>query len=521
MDDREKRDGEELFSATTQLKKKHKEGKPGSKRWITLVATGVLVGLAVGALYLSGIIVPPEPETPQTTDPVTDSYLLLDKEKADFVSASIQTATENYTIVRSGEAYAVKDMGQFTLDQTKAGNLVTSCTYLYVSDIAESADDLSVYGLDNPLARVTAAYADGSSKVFLLGSQAPSGYRYYMKLADSPKIYTVFSSTGDRFTATLQSLHVMPALTVASDAIRNVTLTRPDGQVVEVGYSSEASLGISGIRLKQPFAYEADSEKLQALFDGIAGIQLKAFEADAAEGTLSIYGLDMPRYILNVTGNGTDAAGTAVDDATLMTLWIGKDKGSDQTYVRLDTSNKVFTVDRNTLSFLNNATASNLVDRFANIINIQKVDAIQVKGDGTDVKLDITRTPELDENGNQKTNANGQPQYIEDFTINGVFCDGTVFRKLYQIIIGTRVDGLIPEDNIPAEDTAPVLTVRYQLNEVRDEEVVEYLPYDADHYAVRRNGICLFYIEKARVNQIPKALEEVQAGTFVAANYGV
>nr|HML49216.1 hypothetical protein [Clostridia bacterium] len=133
----------------------------------------------------------------------------------------------------------------------------------------------------------------------------------------------------------------------------------------------------------------------------------------------------------------------------------------------------------------------------------------------------ITRTPELDESGNQKTNANGQPQYIEDFTLNGNVCDDAIFRKLYQIIIGTRVDGLIPEGKAPAEGTAPALTVRYRLNEVRDEEVVEYLPYDADHYAVRRNGICLFYIEKSRVNQIPKALADVEAGTFVAANYGV
>ena len=230
--------------------------------------------------------------------------------------------------------------------------------------------------------------------------------------------------------------------------------------MVEVGYSSEASLGISGIRLKQPFAYEADSEKLQALFDGIAGITLKAFEADAAEGTLSLYGLDVPRYILNVTGTGTNAAGESVDNATLMTLWIGKDKNSDLTYVRLDESNKIFTVDRSTLSFLNDATAPNLVDRFANIINIQKVDAIQVVGDGLDTELGITRTPELDESGNQKTNANGQAQYIEDFTMNGEFCDDTTFRKLYQIIIGTRVDGLIPDGKAPTAETAPILTVR-------------------------------------------------------------
>jgi hypothetical protein len=111
--------------------------------------------------------------------------------------------------------------------------------------------------------------------------------------------------------------------------------------------------------------------------------------------------------------------------------------------------------------------------------------------------------------------------WVEAFTINGAYCADDTFRKLYQVIIGTRVDGLIPEGKAPAADTKPVLTVRYQLNAIREEELVEYLPYDLDYYAIRRNGVCLFYILKTRVQQIPNALADWHAGTFDPTKYGV
>ncbi|MDR2657479.1 MAG: DUF4340 domain-containing protein [Oscillospiraceae bacterium] len=448
-------------------------------------------------------------------------------------------------------------MPQFKLDQTKASNLCTSVTYLYVNDIESNPADLAVYGLTEPKAKVTARYNDGSSRVFLLGDEAPSGYRYYFKEESSPKIYTVYSSTGERYTAALASMHTTPAWTIAQEAIQRLKLTRQDGSVVETQPNQGTAIGINAIELVQPFKYEVDGERIGEVYTNIIALKLAGFEADPQPETLGLYGLDQPRYILDVYGPApsptpvptpkpTLAPGSTATpvpavtptpsptpiptvlpdsggepEAWLLHLQVGNQKNDTQTYVRVGDDPAVYLMDSATLSFLSNMTAPMLVDRFANIINIQKVDAIEISGMGLNERAEISRQPSVNADGTPRLDGNGKQMTDDTFTLNGEPADDSTFRKLYQIIIGTRVDGVIPEGKTPEADTAATLTIRYTLNEVRETETIEYLPYDADHYAVRRNGETLFYILKTRVQQIPDALDDYHNGTFDPAKYGV
>ncbi|MDR1262788.1 MAG: DUF4340 domain-containing protein [Oscillospiraceae bacterium] len=448
-------------------------------------------------------------------------------------------------------------MPQFKLDQTKASSLCTSVTYLYVNDIESSPTDLAVYGLAEPKAKVTARYNDGSSRVFMLGDEAPSGYRYYFKEESSPKVYTVYSSTGERYTAALASMHTTPAWTIAQEDIQRLRLTRQDGSVVETQPNQGEAIGINAIALVQPFKYEVDGERIGEVYTNIIALKLAGFEADPQSETLGLYGLDQPRYVLDVYGPAPsptpvptpkptlapgstatpvpavtptpspspiptvlpDAGGEA--EAWLLHLQVGNQKNDAQTYVRVGDDPAVYLMDSAVLSFLSNVTAPMLVDRFANIINIQKVDAIEISGMGLDERAEISRQPSVKEDGTPRLDGNGKQMTDDTFTLNGEPADDSTFRKLYQIIIGTRVDGVIPEGKAPAADTAAELTVRYTLNEVRETETIEYLPYDADYYAVRRNGETLFYILKTRAQQIPDALTDYHNGTFDPAKYGV
>ncbi|MDR1600773.1 MAG: DUF4340 domain-containing protein [Oscillospiraceae bacterium] len=519
MDENERKDvpieeDKPLFSSDVKnLKDTRAAGGKGGRLRGLIWAVAALA--LAGGVYAASIFLKPAPvETDQTPTVTTaPSYLLVDKTKADFVSATVEVpGQQTYTMAYDGEAYAIEGMPRFSLDQTKANSLSTSCTYLYVSDIEDNPEDLSIYGLDQPKAKVTARYNDGSSRVFLLGEEAPSGYRYYFKEESSPKVYTVYSSTGERYTATLASMHTLPTWTIAYQDIQYVKLERRGDYTVEIRPAPEDTIGISLLELVQPFRYEADSERMTELFTNTAALTLAGFEADPLPETLSLYGLDEPRYTL-------DAANA--DNTPLIHLEVGNPKNDAQTYVRVADDEAVYLMDSSLLAFLPNVTAPMLVDRFANIINIAKVDAIDINGMGLDEQAAISRSPSFKDDGTPRLDGNGNQMNDDTFTLNGEPVDDTQFRKLYQIIIGTRVDGVIPEGKAPDPRTAALLTVRYQLSGDYGTQTIEYLPYDADYYAVRRNGETLFYILKSRVRMIPDALSEYHAGTFDPKKYGV
>ncbi|GHU73841.1 hypothetical protein AGMMS49992_13700 [Clostridia bacterium] len=535
MDENERKDDElrddeapelPLFSSDVRnLKGDRKGGGKGSRLrgflW-ALVVCAVAVGLYFASPYLK-----PAPKEIAEVDPAATAepaYLLMDKTKADFVSATVESGGQSYTMTHDGTIFSIEGMPQFKLDQTKASSLCSSLTYLYVNDIEANAVDLSLYGLANPKAKVNVKYTDGTSRNLLLGDEAPSGYRYYFKEEGSPKVYTVYSSTADRYTAALTSMRIIPTWTFADADIQHVKVTHQNGTVVEVKPVEGDVIGISYIELVSPFRYEVDSERIGELYTNAAALKLNGFEADPVAGLTGLYGLDNPRYVLEVYGAPStqgDVTPTDTQERTLLHLEVGSQKNDSQTFVRILDDQAVYLMDSTLLAFLSNATAPMLVDRFANIINIQKVDTLTITGMGLTEKIDISREPSVNADGSPRLDGNGKQMTDDTFTLNGEPLDDTTARKLYQIIIGTRVDGVIPEGKAPGAAVTPVLTVRYRLNQVRDEETVEYLPYDGDYYAVRRNGETLFYILKTRVQMIPDALNDYHAGTFVPTNYGV
>jgi len=289
---------------------------------------------------------------------------------------------------------------------------------------------------------------------------------------------------------------------------------------VELGPNDAGVTSI--VRLVQPFVYEADATNVDTLYTNIAAITVSGYETEATPETLPLYGLDAPRYVLEVKGTGTDADGNSIDGVPLLTLRVGLDKDATSTYIKVDDTDAVYTAKRDLLTFLSTATAPNLVDRFANIINIAKVDRVEIVGMGVDDTMAISRTPDLDDDGNQKVNSAGVAQTIDEYTFNGESIDESTFKKLYQLVIGTRVDGVIPDGQAPDASAEPVLTVVYRLNTGSGAaETIEYVPYNTDYYAVRRNGLTLFYLLKTRVEQIPKALDAYRDGTFNPKDFGL
>ena len=514
----EKKPGGEVFPHADTLRKRHKERRPGSRRRMIAATLALCTVLAAGGAYLARNVKPDAAPTPGATQPAR--LKLIEKARADFKEATVAVRGDaGYTIeVLDGGLYGMRGAANFKVNQSLALGLVTSLTYMICDGRIEAPADLSAFGLNEPRAVVSAAYRDDVSRTFLLGDQTPSSSGYYLMERGDPDVYIVHGSGYAYFTATRRQMHTARLPQLAMENILGASLTAKGQETIKVGYRFDMpTLSNSSLWLTAPVLYEADRERVETYFNDIAGIRLVGFEDDAAEAELSAYGLDEPQFHLLVTGQNQ-----AGEPITAMELFIGDRTENETTYARIDETNDVYLLDSASLAFLADISTARLVDRFANGIDIAIVDGIRISlPDGTSHQMTIRRAPDLGEDGRQNLNAGGQPMFIEAFALDGVPVPDKTFRKLYQIIIGTRVDGMIPEGKTPDGTATPLLTVQYRLNSVREEELIEYLSYDADHYALRRNGVCMFYILKSRVDRIAEAIRAYENGSFDPEAFGV
>lgn len=503
----------------TTLRKQHKPPRKGNRRWLVLVALLAVAAVAVGVL----LYVQHTPEQAENgaedTVPVAQTGTLSDRNRGDLASVTVSPADlPEYTIVLDEAGmYSMQDAPDYPVDQAKAATLVNAVIHLAYRDVIDAPGALADYGLQTPQMQVRAAYTDGTEQTFLLGDRTPTGQQRYAMLPGDDNIYLIAETAASSMAYTKQALHTATMPQFFADAIEEITLVRPDGERITVGFQyGEETLGVSAVWLTEPLRYEADGEKTLALFDQIAAITMLSYEATATPETLSTYGLDSPRYTLSVRGRNANG-----DLIEALRLQIGQDKDAQSTYARIDGTYDIYRISRESIAFLSGVTTPRLIARFANIINVSKVDAIEIAYSGKQDTFAITREPLLDAENQPRYYSNGQPMYDESFTLNGDPLDEATFRKLYQILISTMADGMLPADWQPPENTPPALTITYHLNAVRDAERIEYLPYDTTHYAVRRNNETIFYILKSRADIIPQALEACHEGTFVAEEYGV
>ena len=267
----------------------------------------------------------------------------------------------------------------------------------------------------------------------------------------------------------------------------------PKVTIIEVGKrdSEELTLGISAFKLLQPFVYDVDSEQLTKLTANVAAIKINAYVGNVSDPDNN-YGMDNPLRI-----NARDADGNS------LTLLIGNNADADNTYICVDDTGDVYLTATSSIQFARTITVNGIVDRFANIVNITKVDSLEVTTPDGSYTMSIERIPEYEEDGVTIKQKNGKDIINEVYYFNGEECDEKKFKGLYQSVIGVLVNGVTEDYDIPGD---AVITVKYNLNIDMDDFTVEYIEYDRDNYAVRRDGHTYFYVKKSTLDNMRKAL---------------
>lgn len=276
------------------------------------------------------------------------------------------------------------------------------------------------------------------------------------------------------------------------------TETPEDMTVIEVAMREEGddSLGISAYKLVKPFEYDVDSDALSTLSDNVAAISISEYVGNVSEPD-NPYGMDNPIVIVANDTNGAE-----------IRFEIGNDLGDGHTYICVDDTGDVYLTETSQIEFARTLTVAGIVDRFSNIINITKVDSLDVTTPEGSYELKIERVPEVDEEGNPSLDDDGEQIINEVFYFNGEETDEDAFKQLYQEVIGILVNGMTEDYDIPGEATVKVV---YHLNVEPGEFTVEYVPYTRDVYAVRRDGHTYFYVNNSTIEGMIQALVDYTA----------
>ena len=493
-------------------------GKGGKKMWISLISLVIVLAAAVGIFYLSGVIKPEEEPTVAATLPPSTTVKVVNREKKDVAGVTVHISGEQpYTVlsnakeVVSGDkvsysyTYEIEGRPTFQLDQSLASTIIGYAANMTATDqIAEGVTDFTPYGLDKPSVVVTMSYRDGTKAVWNFGSKVPTGTGYYICKEGTSTVFVLYSTAYAAFTHSLNDLYVlnMPMVFQDYSAIRNLVIEQKGKDTIELRYldETETTLTISAIKLVQPIDYDAHGDRSVEILTGCASLGIIGYAGEISE--LPDAGLEEPRAKIIAK----DAEGNT------LTYIVGNFADATTVYVQIDDSDTVYLADAATLTFLDNATVNYLVDQFVNLVNIKMVDTLKVTTADNEYEMSIAREPELDENGVQATDRNGQPKTIDTYFFDGVETTEGLFKDLYQIIIGTMVSK-IHDDYDYLADTA--VKVSYSLNTEPYEFTVEYLEYDESYYAVRRNDLTLFLIKKDKVDNLLTQMESFRNGTFV------
>jgi len=522
------------LESASELKGKKAQGKStsiGKKRAITLISLLLVLAIAAGAYFVTDALKPVE-ETVEQTQSTEIIYMLDEGSKNDLASLTVlENGAETFTVISNLKEkadiaaaekaaadasdeetasaadsipdYEIEGMPYFRADSSLVTPMVTySYSILAAKVVEEGAEDLAAYGLVDPQLQIVFNYHDGRQTRFNIGDKVPAGDYYYCTLDDSTDVYMVYKTVPGYYTRDLTELHVVPAVTaVDAENLVYILAEQKDKETIEIVLrdTEEETTSVADVMLVQPFNHDANSDRASQTMISAAELKLTAYAGYAADETeLAQFGLAEPFARVKVA----DANDLAID----MTIGDIVKGNSAYRYATVDGSGEVYTVDVRLLGFLDNCRVSYLVDQFAGLVNIKQVDSYTITTADKTYTTTVENTP--------YTTEDGRDLVKQDFYFQGQYVNEDIYRDFYQVVIGRLFDKRIED---PAEyyfDGEVIMKISYDLNYQDEPYTVEYLDYDRDYAAVRRDGVCLFLIRKDKVQEIIDTAELLEKGEY-------
>lgn len=395
------------------------------------------------------------------------------------------------------------DPGKFEYDSSKFRSMMYTLSSITASNLVEEdAQDISIYGLDEPTAVIKTYYADGSEVDIIIGSQAPVDGEYYVMTNESSDVYTMGSYVNSllvRRPIEYRDITLFPVYEEDDiyTNIDHVTLTKRDGEVIEVeldaDFDNEYNTEKSQYVMLQPYQVSGNTTTIQSyIMDVVATLSLGSIVKDITEDEYAEYGLDKPAKL-----EMSDISGNSIS------LLIGDTcPNVDYTYCMIEGTNTLLTASSSAFDFMD-VTYVQLMLRTAWVFNIEQLQGIDVTIGDEVYDLDVEHSTKLNANGNETDAVSG--------TLNGQECIETNVRRLFIKCLYFRIIGnLTDEEKEQMEGTEPYATISITLDD--GEHLMELLPLTDRKYAMRIDGEMEYYCYKSSLQDLQDSLGYVLDG---------
>lgn len=319
---------------------------------------------------------------------------------------------EEVSLERDGEnnwTYPADDA--FPLDQSYPDAMVQALSEIQADRIIEEPEDLSEYGLADPVCSITVQA--GETRQLAIGDETSLGGQRYLSLGDG-NVYLVDAGLLDDFALGLYDIvakETIPSMTdVSAFQIQSGSTT------LTIDHKDEDGLAYSD---QYTWFWNQDGT-LTALDTGLTSTLLETITSlswnscvayQATQDQLSQWGLDDPSVIVTVSyvessqveTNETDEDGQPIyetkETPKTFTLELG-DYDGDICYARLAGSTMVYQVDGSVRDTLAAAKGNDLLPQDVLLMDWTEVTGVDITLDGTTYSLNKTVQEETDEDGN-------------------------------------------------------------------------------------------------------------------------
>lgn len=299
----------------------------------------------------------------------------------------------------------------FPLDQSYPDAMVQALSEIQADRIIEEPEDLSEYGLADPVCSIT-VQAD-ETRQLAIGDETSLGGQRYLSLGDG-NVYLVDASLLDDFALGLYDIvakETIPSMTdVSSFQIQSGSTT------LTIDYTEEEGLAYSDqyhwFWNQDGTLTALDTSLTSTLLETITSLSWNSCVAyQATQDQLSQWGLDDPSVIVTVSyvessqveTNETDEDGQPIyetkETPKTFTLELG-DYDGDTCYARLAGSTMVYQVDGSVRDTLAAAKGNDLLPQDVLLMDWTEVTGVDITLDGTTYSLNKTVQEETDEDGN-------------------------------------------------------------------------------------------------------------------------
>lgn len=483
-----------------------------------------LVSLLLALAALIGVYIWYSNKDTDTKDSVKDNKKTISVAKIDtskLESLHYKYGDADMTFTLQDEVWKSKEDPDRPINQEYVSGMLDIIDEIIANRVIESPDNLTDYGLDQPISYLQAVQTDGTSITLQIGNEI-SGGGYYALVNDDNKVYAVASSYGTGLVySNLDMTAVEKAPVITADKIHHIDISKRDGEEFELKYDLGNKLDNSGSNMfswiiLKPYeeGYTADGtavSKLQANYTNFRFVNCVDYRGD----DLSKYGLEDPQASIYIgyynqktetlaepekdPNTGEEVTEKTTAEEKEIKIYIGNVDENGRYYVRKEGSNAVYTMESDNVNTMLTIDPFSLVNPYVCIPKIDVVDKIDISIGGENHTMEITRKV-------TGKDAEGKEEVKTTYLHDGKEVSEGLFKDIYQIMITAKYDAEI-KDEIATEGLVPYMTLTYHLNNNDKKEYTSsYLPYNDSFYMVKTDNGTRFFADKRKIEAIAKTI---------------